>query len=164
VKLIPPAAVGAEIASDNETLTAGTYNPTGPSSTMGIHLHPVGTADVGCGLQINHTSTPIFRVGIGITAGSAGDSSFRDDSSSTASLDIRGSHTTALGVASGAGQVVIGASSASSATPFLEVYGGSTTTDPIVQFGSGLGAGFSILLHNASGTSKQLSLMGQTSS
>lgn len=148
-------ATGAEISCDNETETAGTYNKAGASSTKGIFLHATGKADVGCGLQIGHPSTPKFEVGIGINEGAVGTASFRDDSSAIRSVLIKGSHEkAAIAVALGAGQVVIGAEEPSSATPLLELYAGEANFDPILRIGTGKAFASSAEIRTEAGNAK----------
>lgn len=107
-------ANGLEVRSANYTASAGSYNSTGFSNTSGLWVCANGTAlsDSGVGLAFGNPFGLQFKVGIGFTAqvtagltGAVADSSIRDDGNSTTSLDIRGTHTTALNVASGAGAV-----------------------------------------------------------
>lgn len=101
-------ATGVEISCDNESGVAGSYNSTTYSDTQGIWIHATGTADAGCGIQFGHNLVPMFKVGIGFNSGAIADSSIRDDSSATTSLDIRGTHTNAILLAAGAGIVDLG--------------------------------------------------------
>lgn len=149
-------ACGNETVCDNETLEAGVYNKEGASNTRGIWLHPIGTADSACGLQIGHTTPAAhWRVGIGINVNSVVAQSIRDDSESETSIQINGTHSKAsLAVASGAGQVIIGALVAPEAGPLFVVYSGVSTIDPLMDFGSGAGTSFSVRFRNASGQMK----------
>lgn len=129
-------ACGNETVCDNETAEAGTYNSLGASTTRGIWLHPIGTADSGCGLQIGHTtSTAHWEVGIGVNKEAVTQASFRDDSEATRSIQIKGSHAkAAISVAAGAGPVVIGEEEAANATSLFEALGGNEAHDPIAVF------------------------------
>jgi len=149
-------AVGNETVCDNETETAGIYNKEGASSTRGIWLHPVGTADSGCGLQIGHTTAAAhWAVGIGVNKEAVTGQSFRDDSEALTSIQVNGTHSTAsLAVAQGAGQVVIGALEAPEAGPLFVVYSGTSTIDPILDVGSGTSTSHSSRWRNASGQFK----------
>ena len=106
-------ALGLEIQCGNYTATAGTYNSTGASLTMGLWINAVGDSDSGAGIEFGGYRQ--FKVGIafnGMTNLSAGiggvaDSSIRDDCTSAVSMDIRGTHATAaIRVAAGAGASV----------------------------------------------------------
>lgn len=107
-------ATGVEIQAQNYTATAGSYLSNGSSDTKGIWLNANGEADSGVGIQIQNAFGRQFKVGIGfgnqVAGGKTGgiaDSSIRDDSSSTTSVDIRGSHSTAVKIAAGAGHIEI---------------------------------------------------------
>lgn len=111
-------ANGAEVTSDNNTATAGSYNTTGFSDTTGLWIRPAGLADSGVGISFGNPVGMQFKVGIGFPAhvnggktGGAADYSFRDDANATTSIAINGTHTTALAVASGAGKVLYGRTS-----------------------------------------------------
>lgn len=124
-------AVGMEVTADNETESAGTFNPNGPSSTMGIHLHPTGTSDSGCGLQLGHPNSAHWEVGIGIPKEAITASSFRDKSSSAVSVDIQGSHATAsLNVASAAGTVLFNGNAVNFGNGFSQFLERETPTAP----------------------------------
>ena len=80
--------------------------------------------------------------------------SIRDDANAPTSIDIRGTHSNAaISVGSGSGQVVIGAATPSTTTPMLEVFGPAAATDPLVQFGSGLGQAYTVKIRNSTGNS-----------
>ncbi len=94
---------GVEVAVGNYGTAAGTYVPAGASSLKGIWLHALGNAHAGAGIQLNNPFGQQFKVGIGFGnqvaggyTGPVADSSIRDDSTSTTSLDIRGVHTNGL--------------------------------------------------------------------
>lgn len=129
-------ACGNETVCDNATAEAGTYNPLGASTTRGIWLHPIGTADSGCGMQIGHTvSTAHFEVGIGVNKEAVTKASFRDDSEAIRSIQIKGSHEkAAISVAEGAGPIVVGEEEAANATSLFEALGGNAAHDPIAVF------------------------------
>lgn len=101
----------AEIQCQNYTATAGTYSSTGFSTTNGIWLTANGNADSGVGISIGNAFNRKFKVGIGFSGwngGSVVDSTFRDDSTATTSLDIRGSHTYSFVSGTAAGKVGVG--------------------------------------------------------
>lgn len=93
-------ANGIEVRSWNYTTTAGLYNTTGISNTIGVWITSDGIAatpfDSGCGIALGGLNGTKFKVGYGAVAGSVADSTFRDDSSSTTSIDLRGTHTTGV--------------------------------------------------------------------
>lgn len=91
-------ALGFEVRVSNLTATGGTYSSAGLSDTQGLWITSAGTSGAasGAGISLGAISGSKFRVGYGATAGSIADSTFRDDSSSTVSLDIRGTHTYAM--------------------------------------------------------------------
>lgn len=91
-------ALGAEVRVSNVTASDGSYSSSGVSDTGGLWITTAGTsgADSGAGISLGGISSSQFKVGYGVTAGSVADSSFRDDSSSGISLDIRGTHTYAI--------------------------------------------------------------------
>lgn len=91
-------ALGFEVRVTNLTATSGTYSSAGLSDTQGLWITSAGTgtASSGCGISLGAISGSQFRVGYAAVAGSIADSTFRDDSSSTVSLDVRGTHTYAL--------------------------------------------------------------------
>ena len=150
-------AVGLEISADNNTATAGTYSSSGVNTVTGIWLHATGTARGGVGLVISNPFDVQFDVGIAFNAQGTGgpilSTSIRDDSSSTTSIAINGTHTTALAVAAGAGYGVIGATARVSSSALFEVVGPASTTDPLVQFGSTNANAYSVRLRNSGNTS-----------
>lgn len=109
---------GVEIQAGNYSGSAGSYSSLGFSGTTGLWLNANGDADSGVGIAISNPFGYQFKVGIGFTAQVAGaktggvaDSSIRDDSQSTVSIDIRGTHSGgAIVIASGSGSVNIGTS------------------------------------------------------
>lgn len=107
-------ATAAEFTTLNYSGVAGSYNSTGYSNTTGEWVVANGDADSGVGIVVGNPYGFQFKVGIAFNAqviggktGGVADSSIRDDSTATTSLDIRGTHTTALSIASGAGAVSI---------------------------------------------------------
>lgn len=104
-----------EADSANYSGVAGAYNQTGFSNTLSIWINAAGNADSGAGLVLGNPFGFQFSVGIGFNAqvnggktGGVKDSSIRDDSTSTTSIDIRGTHTTAISIASAAGAINLG--------------------------------------------------------
>lgn len=94
---------------------AGVYQSAGFSNTTGIWCNALGNADSAVGLNFGNPFGFQYAVGIGFNAqvnnaktGGIRDSTIRDLSTSTISLDIQGTHTTALSIAAGAGAVSIG--------------------------------------------------------
>jgi len=93
-------ACGVEISCDNETAGATTYNSTGASPTMGVWLHPTGTAQSSAGLVLGNPFGVQFDVGIafngqtggGFTGGVAS-ASIRDDGNAASSIVINGVHS-----------------------------------------------------------------------
>lgn len=145
---------GAEIVSDNATETSESYAGTLPG-TKGIHLHPFGTADSACGLVLGHPSTATWDVGIGAIASSVKTAVYRDDSSALRSILVRGTHEkAAIAVASGAGQVVLGAEEPSAAGPLLELFGGEANFDPILKIGTGKPFASSVEVRTEAGNCK----------
>lgn len=118
-------ASGVQVAVTNQTVTAGTYLSSGFSSVTGIWVIAAGTAQASVALSIGNPNNTQFDVGIAVTSQGAGgpvlNSSFRDDSSSLTSIDIRGTHTTAaISVAAGAGKVGIGIAAAAGSYVFIK--------------------------------------------
>lgn len=145
---------GAEIVSDNATETSESYAGVLPG-TKGIHLHPFGTADSAAGLVLGHPSTATWDVGIGAIPSSVKTAVYRDDSSALRSILVRGTHEkAAIAVASGSGQVVIGAEEPSSATPLLELFGGEANFDPILRIGTGKAFASSVEVRTEAGNCK----------
>lgn len=88
---------------------AGAWSSTAYPGTVGLWCNANGAADSGAGITIGNPWGRQFKVGLGFNAqvnnsltGGVADASIRDDSSSTTSLDVRGSHTYGLDLASGA--------------------------------------------------------------
>ncbi len=114
-------ATGMEVTCDNETLSNGTYNAGGASSTKVIFAHATGTANVGCGLQLGKPGTATMVVGIGVNEGAVTAASFRDDSEAERSVLIKGKHAKAgIALAAEANGIVIGAETTSNEAPILE--------------------------------------------
>ncbi len=92
-------ACGVEVACDNETATAGTYDPANFPTTSGIWIHAV-SSNCSVGIAIGNPSAAKFDVGLGFlsqgTGGPIISASIRDDSSAVTVLDINGSHTDIL--------------------------------------------------------------------
>lgn len=87
------ATMGIESRSNNHTATDSTYNSGGPSPVMNIWATLSGTAKTGAIFQARALdAAAIALVGIGFNAGTVQDSTFRDDTSSVTSVDVRGSH------------------------------------------------------------------------
>lgn len=102
-------ATGAEITAENNTATPGIYNPNTYSSVTGVWLAPKGTSDGGVGAVIGHPESVKFKVGFAANENSVTDSTFRDDSESLISIDIRKPHSTAaIKLAEGVGKVDFG--------------------------------------------------------
>lgn len=119
---------GAEITANNNTAGAVTYDPNGPSKSMGIWLPSRGLSgiDNAVGIQMGALSGSQWIVGLGFTAGAIVTSSIRDDSSAATSILINGSHATAaIGIADGSGRVGIG-----TLTPTGLLHVASNITDP----------------------------------
>lgn len=94
-------ANGAEIVSDNETGTPGSYNASGFSDTTGIWCRANGDSDSGAGMVIGNPAGVQFKVGYAIngqnTGGKVGgvaDAGWRTDGSETTVFDVNGTHTT----------------------------------------------------------------------
>lgn len=142
-------ATGAEIYVENLG-GEDVYDLTnGAETTKGLWVHS-GTAQVAVGVQIGSVSEAIpgFDVALGINQFAAKSAGYRDNSAAERSVQIKGTHSkAAISVAAAAGQVVIGAEEASSATPLLfEVNPGETTSDPLASFGSGKNINMSVVL------------------
>lgn len=108
-------ACGVEVSVQNYSGSANSYSSSGSTRVKAISVLCLGDADSGVGMVFNNPFGYQFDVGIGFNAqvaggktGAVANSSIRDDSHSTTSIDIRGSHTTAINVASGAGAVNLG--------------------------------------------------------
>ena len=100
--------VGAEIRSGNFTASHALYTHSYASRLVGLWLTTAGH-DSSAAIQVGNIPPSRWKVGLGFTAGSVADSTIRDDSSSTTSIDIRGVHETAIRIARGAGKVVFDA-------------------------------------------------------
>lgn len=150
-------ATGAEIAVENLGGSDSYDINTGAETTKGIWLHG-GTAKAAVGLQVGTISEaiPSFDVAFGVNKFAVGTAVLQDNSSALRSIQIKGAHEkAAISVASGSGQVVIGAEEAASATPLLEVFAGETAFDPLVDFGTGKGVSISSrLIRNSTGNMK----------
>ena len=99
---------GAEIRSGNFSASHALYTPSYASRLMGLWITTAGM-DSSAAIQVGNIPPSRWKVGLGFTAGSVADTSIRDDSSSTTSIDIRGVHEAAIRVARGAGKVVFDA-------------------------------------------------------
>jgi hypothetical protein len=136
-------ANGIEAHCYNGTATDGSYNSTGFSNTTGLWMNCGGDADSGVGISISNAFGRQFKVGIGFTGqvtggktGGVADTSIRDDSSASTSIQINGSHATAaIAIAQNAGGVKIGSITALEAGRKLSIVGtatGATVTRHVV--------------------------------
>jgi hypothetical protein len=112
-------ACGLEANSANFTATDAVYSTTGFSPAHGIWINASGNADSAAGITVSNPFGRQFSVGLAFTAqvansktGGVKDASIRDDSTSSRSINIKGTHSTAaIGIAAGAGNVGIGTES-----------------------------------------------------
>jgi hypothetical protein len=121
-------ATAAEFTTQNYSGVDSTYTPSGYSSGIGLWINALGNADSGVGISFGNPFGQQFEVGIGFSdqvvggkTGAVSGTTFYDSGSSTTSLFIQGTHTTALGIGATAGNVVIGASGPASAGVKLAV-------------------------------------------
>ncbi len=84
--------VGAEIRANNQSGVAGTYYPGGFSPTGALWLTASG-ANSGVGASLGSVKGVKFDTGFAATAGSVSTTTISDDSSSTQSIQINGTHT-----------------------------------------------------------------------
>jgi hypothetical protein len=84
--------VGAEIRANNQSGIAGTYHSGGFSSTGALWLTASG-ANSGVGASLGSVKGVKFDTGFAATAGSVSTTTLSDDSSSTQSIQINGTHT-----------------------------------------------------------------------
>lgn len=153
---------GVEIAAGNFGTSNVDYNPAGFSGAHGIWLNPTGNADGAAGLTISNTQGRQFDVGIAFTAqvtggktGGVKNTSIRDDSNAVNSILINGTHTVGIGVASGAGPVIVGGIALAVAGDRFEVLGPDAFTDPLVTFGSVVFArSYTVQIRNSTGVSR----------
>lgn len=146
-------ANGIEGRSWNQTATAGVYNASGFSDTIAFWASASGTANSAVAFSTGGFASQAFVVGLGFTAGSVLTTTIRDDTSSTNSIVINGTHTVGMALAAGAGPVLIGGTSALFASNLLEVQAPQSTADPLALFGSGSGTNpYSIRLLNGVGS------------
>ncbi len=151
---------GLEVRAWNETATDQTYNSTGASNGMGLWLSCSGPSGA-----VNRLNGPAIQIGkatdgawdVGLAAAKIGGLNpivttfIRDDTDATDSILVNGTHTRALGVASGAGYVVVGAAARLHAASLFSVQS-TSNTDPIAEFGSNTSAVLhSVRLRNADG-------------
>jgi hypothetical protein len=130
----------------------------GAETTKGVYIH-AGTSKIAAAVQVTSIldgENPSVDVAFAINKFAAATAGYQDNSKATRSIQIKGEHTkAAISVASGSGQVVIGAEEPASATPLFEVYAGETSFDPLVSFGTGKGVGVSIQpIRNSTGNAK----------
>ena len=131
---------------------AHTYVSNGPSKTMALWVNAgpggVGSFVSACAIQVGG----IFEqcdVGLGFNQNSCVTSTIRDDSSSVTSLDIRGTHSSAINIANGSGPVALnanymhlahigtpGAGGANSARLFAQTTGGKVSLKVIFPSGA----------------------------
>jgi len=135
------------LATDIGRLVTGTNipaNATITSVTAGTSFTfatPTGATATGTGT----VSLTLAQVGPTVTA------DFRSDSNALTSIAIKGNHpTAAISVASGSGPVIIGGTARVLTGTVLEVQG-STSQDPLVLFGNGLGNFYTVQIRNGSG-------------
>jgi len=102
------AMTGVEVHVANYGTAAGAWNATGYNGSTGLWITAGGNADGAAAITVGNPFSRRFKVGLGFNAqvsggltGGVADSSIRDDSSSTISLDIRGSHTYGLDLQNG---------------------------------------------------------------
>ena len=99
----------------NFTAVDGTYNPGGVSDTGAIWIfgnQTLGATKNGCAIQLANPFNVPFEVGIANLSQNGGgclNAFIRDDGSNTTSIDIRGTHTTAISTTTGAGDIQFGA-------------------------------------------------------
>jgi hypothetical protein len=84
--------VGAEIRANNQSGVAGTYYAGGFSPTGALWLTASG-ANSGVGASLGSVKGVKFDTGFAATAGSVSTTTISDDSSSTQSIQINGTHT-----------------------------------------------------------------------
>jgi hypothetical protein len=84
--------VGAEIRANNQSGAPGTYYPGGFSPTGALWLTASG-ANSGVGASLGSVKGVKFDTGFAATAGSVSTTTISDDSSSTQSIRINGTHT-----------------------------------------------------------------------
>ena len=84
--------VGAEIRANNQSGVAGTYYPGGFSPTGALWLTASG-ANSGVGASLGSVKGVKFDTGFAATVGSVATTTISDDSSSTQSIRISGTHT-----------------------------------------------------------------------
>jgi hypothetical protein len=156
-------ATGAEIYVENLGGTDVYDLTNGAETTKGLWVHG-GVAKSAVGIQIGSISEAIpgFDVGFGINKFAIGTAGYQDNSAAERSIQIKGTHSkAAVSVASGSGQVIIGAEEPASATPLLEVFAGETAFDPLVSFGTGKGVSVSIQpIRNSTGQIKMFASNG----
>ena len=123
-----------EIVSENfgsaEEWVEGNY-----PSTKGIHLHATGANRSAVGLFTSNVGVG-YHTWIGAMKGALiSNAVFHDESEAPFSIRIREADATAaMSVAAGAGGVVIGAESITSAGCLLEINGGAAKKDPLYYF------------------------------
>jgi len=151
-------ATGLEIQAQNYTAVAGSYKSNGSSDTKGIWLNANGESDSGVGIQIQNAFGHQFKVGIGFgnqnTGGKIGgvaDSTIRDDSESTVSLDIRGKHSTGLMVRKEAGVVLVGAEALTGESPpqLMEIHAGGVAKTPLFKLTAGANVNITQIFNNS---------------
>jgi hypothetical protein len=84
--------VGAEIRANNQSGVAGAYYPGGFSPTGALWLTASGS-NSGVGASLGSVKGVKFDTGFAATAGSVSTTTISDDSSSTQSIQINGTHT-----------------------------------------------------------------------
>jgi hypothetical protein len=129
-------ALGFELDTENESGVRTAYDPTGFNRVTNLWLNVLGAAGGNAAILLaNGFNSPgKWQVGIGFQAMNGGpvqESSLRDNGQAAISLDVRGSHTTALAVAAGAGNVVLVPLKADAG----ERYACITTTGELVAHG-----------------------------
>ena len=132
-------ATALELATQNASGLARTWNQSGYSQATGIWTVALGDEDSAVGFNFGNPFGYQFEVGIGFTAqvtggktGAVSGTTFYDAGNATTSLYIQGTHTTALGIGATAGNVVIGSSGPASAGVKLAVFSTSDTQSPVI--------------------------------
>jgi hypothetical protein len=130
-----------------------TYVSGSPSSSMGLWVNVGGEYDAAAAMQVGGILGRKFDVGVGFNTNSLISSGIRDDSSSTNSIDIRGTHSNAaVRIKAGAGPVIIGADSLSTSTSqLLEIAAGGQNRNPLVKFTAGGAFVQQMVFNNAGG-------------
>ena len=129
-------ANGLEVRCDNQTTTNGVYSAVGASKTMGLWITSGGqTGRInGVAVAVGLVAACQWEVGIGIPMVGATspvtNSSIRDDSTASTSIDIRGTHqTAAINIQASSGIAIFQPSNASSES--IRIPAGIAPTTPV---------------------------------